>query len=212
MEATNRPLVKRTVRQQRGGDMISLRDIVDTILRNWYWFIISVVACLGLARLYLATKPNVYQRQAVMLVKDDANGTGGSRKNISTDALMSLNGVLSGSSVKNEVYILQSFQLCKQVALDLNLDVVYSHKERFKSVSLYEQKPFQATFTDSAYTQASFKVTVTNQQECVLSDFVTPEGKLTNVVKAKFGEEVQTPAGMVALVSCPDYIEKFQGE
>lgn len=212
MEATNRPLVKRTVRQQRGGDMISLRDIVDTILRNWYWFIISVVACLGLARLYLATKPNVYQRQAVMLVKDDANGTGGSRKNISTDALMSLNGVLSGSSVKNEVYILQSFQLCKQVALDLNLDVVYSHKERFKSVSLYEQKPFQATFTDSAYTQASFKVTVTNQQECVLSDFVTPEGKLTNVVKAKFGEEVQTPAGMVTLVACPDYIEKFQGE
>ena len=105
-------------------DTLTLRDILDTFLNNWGWFLFSVILCLALARLYLASKSNVYQRQAVMLVKDD-NGAGGSRRSsINTDALMQLNGVLTGSSVKNEVYILHSFQLAREVAKNLQLDVL----------------------------------------------------------------------------------------
>ena len=98
---------QRIAQEQPEEDMISLRDIIDTFLYNWKWFFISVIICLAGARLYLATKPNVYSRQAVMLVKDD-NSTGGRRSAVGTDALLQLNGVLGGTSVKNEVYILSS--------------------------------------------------------------------------------------------------------
>ena len=73
-----------TARVRRRGntsieETLTLRDILDTFVGNWFWFLLSVIICLAAARLYLATKSNVYQRQAVMLVKDDS-GQGGGRR------------------------------------------------------------------------------------------------------------------------------------
>ena len=105
MEMNSNNTAARNQRRKNTGieETLTLRDILDTFLDNWIWFVISVIISLALARLYLATKSNVYQRQAVMLVKDDSGTNGGRRSNISTDALMQLNGVLAGASVKNEV-------------------------------------------------------------------------------------------------------------
>ncbi len=147
MEANNNTVRNRTRKNASGvEETLTLRDILDTFLANWVWFLISVVICVAASRLYLATKSSVYQRQAVMLVKDD-NGQGGSRRsNISTDALMQLNGVLAGASVKNEVYILHSFQLAKEVAKNLQLDVMYSIRMGLRTVSLYDNRPFSVQF------------------------------------------------------------------
>ena len=128
MEVNNNTAARSRRRKNTNTEeTLTLRDILDIFVDNWYWFLISAILCVVASRLYLATKSNVYQRQAVMLVKDD-NGQGGSsrRSNISTDALMQLNGVLAGASVKNEVYILHSFQLAQEVAKNLQLDVMYS--------------------------------------------------------------------------------------
>ena len=42
-------------RQRMGGrkteEMFSLRDILDIFLDNWKWFVLSVIVCVGLARL-----------------------------------------------------------------------------------------------------------------------------------------------------------------
>ena len=80
---------------QKTDDMISLRELLDIFLSNWKWFLLSVIVCVALARLYLATKPNIYKRQAVMLVKDD-NSTS-RRGAISTDALMQFSVALPNS-------------------------------------------------------------------------------------------------------------------
>ena len=105
------------VREQE--DMLSLRDILDIFTSHWKWFVLSIIVCLVLGRLYLARQPRIYKRSAVMLVKDD--GTSGSRSRGGTDALMQLNGVMTGSSVKNEVYIIQSHQIMKEVVRQLQL-------------------------------------------------------------------------------------------
>ena len=139
-------------RQRMGNkgteDMFSMRDILDTVLDNWKWFVLSAIVCVGLARLYLASRPYVFQRQAMMLVKDDSSGPGSRRSSISTDALMQLNGVLAGTSVKNEVYILHSFQLSKEVAKNLHLDVLYNFKKGLKNISLYNNRPVTVDFMD----------------------------------------------------------------
>ena len=49
-------------------EMFSLRDILDTVLDNWKWFLLSAIVCVGLARLYLVSRSYVFQRQAMMLV------------------------------------------------------------------------------------------------------------------------------------------------
>ena len=88
---------RRVARNSITEETLTFRDIYDIFVANKMWFLLSVIVCLALSRLYLATQSNIYQRQAVMLVKDD-NGQGGSRRsNISTDALIQLNGVLAGT-------------------------------------------------------------------------------------------------------------------
>ena len=198
---------------QVNDDMLSLREILDMVLSNWKWFLMSAIVCLAIARIYLATKPNIYQRQAVMLVKDDA-ATGGSRRAVGTDALMQLNGVMAGSSVKNEVYILRSHMLMKEVVRKLHLDVLYTQKHRLQDVSLYNVKPFSIQFQESedSVIVASFNVEVLNKTECKLNNIVTRDGEVDYNKIVRFGQMVRTPVGKLIIVPVPEYLEKFEGK
>lgn len=171
---------KKIQRMQRADDMISLRDLLDIFIFNWKWFVLSVIVCLAVGHLYLMTRPRIYQRSAVMLVKDDSNtGSGSSRSRGGTDALMQLNGVMIGSSVKNEVYILQSHQIMKQVVRNLRLDVYYLHKHHFQSRNLYKERPFTVEF-DSAdiETQVPYSFLVVIQgQKAHITQFEMNQGK-----------------------------------
>ena len=204
---SNTPQVRTA--DQTGDEMLSLREILDMILGNWKWFVLSAIVCLALARIYLATKPNIYQRQAVMLVKDDASG-GGRRSAISNDALMQLNGVMAGSSVKNEVYILRSHMLMKEVVRNLHLDVLYTMKKRLRDVSLYDVKPFEIQFMDEGDAQvATFTVKVLNKRECKISDIRTGKGEIAYEKTVRFGQMVKTPAGALTIIPDPQHLDKF---
>ena len=199
---------------QEGEDMISLREIFDIFYYNWKWFVLSALICLGLSRLYLATKPNVYQRQAVMLVKDEGNGYG-RRSAINTDALMALNGVLTGSSVKNEVYILRSHLLMKEVARKLHLDVLYSLDGVLRDESLYDVKPFEIQFFDECEDSvklAVFDVRVVNKNEVRISNVKTEEDNYDFDKVVRFGQRVKTPAGILTVIPNPKYLEQFEGQ
>lgn len=197
---------------QEVDDMLSLRDILDIFIYHWKWFVLSVILCLGIGYLYLMTKPNIYQRSAVMLVKDDS-GTGGTRSGRGgTDALLQLNGVMMGSSVKNEVYILQSHQLMKEVVRELKLDVNYIYRHRLQTVRLYDVKPFTAQF-DSAETKRpfSFKVTVSGEKAHI-TDVVTAAGPQAYDMFVAFGQKVKAPFGTVTLMPEKRYLKQFDGE
>ena len=194
-------------------EMFSLRDILDVFLVNWKWFVLSIIVCVGIARLYLATLSNVYQRQAVMLVKDDANGGGGRRSNISTDALMQLNGVLAGTSVKNEVYILHSFQLSQEVARNLHLDVMYTFKNGLKKISLYNDRPVTVDFMQPFIEPVTFSLDIKNAQECTIHDVKMgiPMKESSYVGKVRMGQMLQTPFGQIVLTPFKENIEEFIG-
>lgn len=197
---------------QEAEEMISLREILDMFLFNWKWFVLSVIVCVALSRLYLATKPYIFQRQAVMLVKDDS-GTG-RRSSVNTDALMSLNGVIAGSSVKNEVYILRSHQLMMEVVKKLHLDVTYQLHRRLRNVSLYDDKPFEVQFLDESDTVqvASFRVEVLSKDEVRLHDFRTMEGREDYTKVVRFGQRVKTPIGTLTLIPDLEKLENYIDE
>ncbi|MBQ1973770.1 MAG: capsid assembly protein, partial [Paraprevotella sp.] len=200
-------------------ESLSLRDILDTFLVNWKWFILSTIVCVCGAYLYLATKSSVYQRQAVMLVKDDS-ADGGMRRSVGgTDALMQLNGVMMGSSVVNEIYILQSYQLVQEVVKKLRLDVIYSCEQGLRTVSLYDVKPFEVQFLDDFVSPTTFKVEVLSEKECRIFgtyykqnvDGEENEEMEYNAV-VPFDKIVETPFGRIALAGQQKYIADFIGE
>ena len=195
-------------------EMFSLRDVLDTFLDNWKWFVLSVIVCVGLARLYLASRSYVYQRQAVMLVKDDASGGSSRRSNISTDALMQLNGVLAGTSVKNEVYILHSFQLSKEVARNLHLDVMYNFKKRLKNNSLYDNRPVTVDFLQPFTAPVIFSMDIKSAQECTIHDVKmgSPMKESSYTGTARMGQVLQTPFGQLVVTPMAENLKAFIGQ
>lgn len=195
-------------------EMFSLRDVLDTFLDNWKWFVLSVIVCVGLARLYLASRSYVYQRQAVMLVKDDASGGSSRRSNISTDALMQLNGVLAGTSVKNEVYILHSFQLSKEVARNLHLDVMYNFKKRLKNISLYDNRPVTVDFLQPFTAPVIFSMDIKSAQECTIHDVKmgSPMKESSYTGTARMGQVLQTPFGQLVVTPMAENLKAFIGQ
>ena len=195
-------------------EMFSLRDVLDTFLDNWKWFVLSVIVCVGLARLYLASCSYVYQRQAVMLVKDDASGGSSRRSNISTDALMQLNGVLAGTSVKNEVYILHSFQLSKEVARNLHLDVMYNFKKRLKNISLYDNRPVTVDFLQPFTAPVIFSMDIKSAQECTIHDVKmgSPMKESSYTGTARMGQVLQTPFGQLVVTPMAENLKAFIGQ
>lgn len=203
--------------------MLSLRDILDIFIYNWKWFVLSVILCLIAGRLYLATQPKIYKRSAVMLVKDDAGSgsTSSQRSRGGTDALMQLNGVMMGTSVKNEVYILQSHQIMIQVVRNLHLDIYYTHKHHFQTRNLYDVRPFTVEF-DSVDVETlrpySFQVEIdgprariSNFKMTMKEDEEIPEVDLI----VEFGQPFRLPATQKDLVlraADQKVLEKFDGE
>lgn len=195
-------------------EMFSLRDILDTVLDNWKWFLLSVIVCVGLARLYLASRSYIYQRQAVMLVKDDSGSPGGRRSSISTDALMQLNGVLAGTSVKNEVYILHSFQLSKEVAKNLHLDVMYNFKKHLKNISLYKNRPVTVDFLQPFTVPVTFSMDINSSQECFIHDvkYGVPLKESSYTGKVRIGQMLDAPFGKLLVTPMEGYMKAFIGK
>ena len=193
---------------------LSLRDILDIFIFNWKWFVISAIICLAIGRLYLATQPNIYQRSAVMLVKDDSNTPhSSSSRGKGTDALMQLNGVMMGSSVKNEVYILHSFQLAQEVAKDLQLDVMYSIRKGLRNISLYKNRPFTVDFITEFTVPANFKLTIDSERGGTITDvkYGIPMEKSDFTAKVEWGKVVNTPFGNFVVTPIEGLFDEFVG-
>ena len=113
---------------------ITLHDLIQMVLANWYWFALSAIICLGTAYYYLASTPKIYSRTANILVKD-------SREGGDTDlaTLSDLAGLSQRRNVDNEIYILQSRRLMTEVVKQLGLTVQYETKDGLRPQDLYGQ-------------------------------------------------------------------------
>ena len=146
---------------------ITLHDLIQMVLANWYWFALSAIICLGTAYYYLASTPKIYSRTATILVKD-------SRKGGDTDlgAFSDLVGFQNRRNVDNEVYILQSHRLMSEVVKRLHLTVNYSVREGLRTADLYGRSPIEVDFiNDNSKQKLSLEVTPLRNGKIELTDF-----------------------------------------
>lgn len=216
MEETNKntKLPYQSNDDEQDESVMSLHDLWVFLCTQWKWFVFSAIICMGLARLYLATQNNTYQRQAVILVKQEQPSPAYRR---GMDALAQINDMMGTSSVANECYILTSRQLAKEVAKKLKLDVTYDLKKTLKSISLYEEKPFTARFTDEETIPAVIDMTVLGNNSVEISKIEYINANDTLIIDeskrvAHFRDTIATPAGKLVLVPDTAYLEKFIGE
>lgn len=71
---------------KQSEDFITLSDLWHLCVGHWNWFVLSLLLCVGLASCYLMVSPNIYTRQAAVLVKQETQGKNiGSNSNDKND-------------------------------------------------------------------------------------------------------------------------------
>ena len=132
--------------QESKEENIDIKELLFKYLIHWPWFVGAVVACLIAAWVYLYISTPVYNISATVLIKDDKKG--GSAGMLSGLESLGLDGMISSSqNIDNEIEVLRSKTIVKEVVEDLGLYISYADKDEFPSRNLYKTSPVQVSLT-----------------------------------------------------------------
>lgn len=178
-------LPRRAVQQNNG---LTLKSIVAFSVSKWYWFVISLVFTSSVATLYLMKTTPEYTRTASLLIKnEDKNGTAGTSIDMSEIGL-----VQNNTNLENEIRIVKSPALMKEVVKRLNLNDNYTTKEGLRDILLYRVSPVLFAPVDSTdNSEFSFSFTLQNDGKISVKDIsvngIETEDNLTTV----FGDSIK---------------------
>jgi tyrosine-protein kinase Etk/Wzc len=132
--------------QESKEENIDVKELLFKYLIHWPWFVGAVVACLIAAWVYLHVSTPVYNISATVLIKDDKKG--GSAGMLSGLESLGLDGMISSSqNIDNEIEVLHSKTIAKEVVEDLGLYISYTDEDEFPSRNMYKTSPVQVSLT-----------------------------------------------------------------
>ncbi len=149
-------------------EFIDIRKVLTQSLNRWYYFLIGLVLCLGIAVLYLKIAPKQYDVEATVLLKDQGLSDRGSGQEKFINGLDLLSG---NSELADEIAILSSYAMVRRALEQLDFTVSYFeypdswgflgeqmedevYHPKFRAVLDYEQTqiigvPIHISFPDS---------------------------------------------------------------
>ena len=139
--------INNAIAQQPENNTIDFKDLIALCLKNWYWFVISVILCLGAVTFYILKTPPEYTRTAEILIKNDKKG-----KSISTTSgeFSDLGLFSSVSNVNNEIHAIKSVSNMTEVVKRLHLNTNYFIDGRFHDNVLYGTTlPVEVTMSET---------------------------------------------------------------
>ena len=137
---------KKENRVEQPEEQVNIQEILFRYLIHWPWFVVSVIICIACAWGYLRLATPVYNISATVLIKDDKKGGGASMS--SELEKIGLDGFVSSSNnVDNEIEVLKSKSLAREVVNNLGLFVTYKDEDEFPSRELYRTSPVVASLT-----------------------------------------------------------------
>ena len=137
---------KKEKQGEQHEEEINIQEVLFRYLIHWPWFVVSVLICIASAWGYLHLATPIYNISATVLIKDEKKGGGASMS--SELERMGLDGFVSSSSnVDNEIEVLRSKSLAREVVNHLGLFVTYKDEDDFPSRELYRTSPVLVSLT-----------------------------------------------------------------
>lgn len=159
-------------------EKIDIQELLFKYIIHWPWFVGSVIFCLILAWGYLHIATPVYNISATVLIKDDKKGGSGMSPDLEG---LGLGGLMTSSkNIDNEIEVLRSKTLVKEVVNQLNLFVTYQNEDGFPAKELYKTSPVLVSLTP----QEADKL----ESSMIVEMAVHPQGSLD--VNIEVGEKV----------------------
>ena len=125
-------------------DNVDYKALLFRYIIHWPWFVASLLVCLIGAWGYLYFQTPVYQISASIMIKDDKKGGGGSADLES----LGLGGMMTSTqSIDNEIEVLRSKTILKEVVNNLELYITYYDEDEFPKKELYKASPIIVNLT-----------------------------------------------------------------
>ncbi len=124
---------------ERKSSFFSFANLFAVLVLNWHWFLLSLIAFVAGAWLYLRYTEPTYQMSARVLIKQD-----NSSKSDASDMLSQLSefGYLTNSTgITNEIQVIRSRMLMRDAVKNLKLYVEYRTQGRFINAIVYKKQP-----------------------------------------------------------------------
>ena len=124
-------------------EKVNYQELLFRYVIHWPWFVASVLVCLIGAWVYLHFQTPVYQVSASIMIKDDKKGSG------STDlGNLGIGGVITSTQgIDNEIEVLRSKTILKEVVNNLELYITYYDEDEFPEKELYQTSPVIVNLT-----------------------------------------------------------------
>ena len=204
-------------RPNQAEDFIRLQDLLYLCLAKWRWFILSLVVTLGIATYYTLTTPNVYQRTASLMIKDESKS-----QSIGSDVASMFSDMGMGnmkSNVNNELIAIQSPAVLLETGKRLKLDVDYAIDGRFHKEALYgADLPVTVDFVGFTDEQSgSFKLQLKGDGSYIISKLkgVTRDNLPvddSDEITGRIGQIIRTPLGKIKVDKAPAFTQFVSGE
>ncbi len=193
--------------QNAAGEVqgFNLRDFIFKCLSKWYWFMISVVVCIGAAAYYLYKAPKIYTRSATVLIKESAVR----RTSNDLESMLSAGGMTQqNSKLANEIIALQSPDLMRSVVERMGLDFDYFLIGRVRKHVVYGVSlPIKAKFLDPA-PRVDMEVSPVSSENFKIQ-MVDPKTKEEQSYAGAFGDTLSTMAGQLVISRVPESTASF---
>lgn len=189
--------LRRNVQQNNG---LTLKSIVAFSVSKWYWFVISLIVTMSVATLYLMKTTPEYTRTASLLIKnEDKNG------NVGTSIDMSELGLVqNNTNLENEIRIVKSPALMKEVVSRLSLNDRYTVREGLRDVMLYRHSPVLFAEKDTTAATVSFNFTLGDKNQINITDVSLDDTPLDKTFKTTFGDSIKVGNTILTVIK-PDW-------
>lgn len=173
---------------------INIQGMIEPFLRKWQWFVLSVVMVLFLTFIFLKIKSPIYKISSTILIKE-AKSSGGGKDDLAMGLLgeLSVFGGMGSNSVENELEILKSKKLMRDVVLKNNLQTsVYVLKSLGKKEVYKDKSPIVVRIInenlEEKYPEKPIQLNIKGDAVELVSK------ELSNSLKTQFGREIKLPA------------------
>ncbi|MCH2213908.1 MAG: polysaccharide biosynthesis tyrosine autokinase [Flavobacteriales bacterium] len=175
-------------RPERAERDFDLKSLFFRYLKYWFWFPLSLVLALAVAKYYNWYKNPIYAVTAKLLVKDE---------NVAKDQFLKQLDVESPSkNLENEIEILRSHSLLAKTLNELEFDVSYYLIGDLKVSEAYKDSPFivDASSLNFAAYGHFFEVFIVDSSSF---EFSYSQGEEEVTKKQKFGEAFDFELGRI---------------
>lgn len=184
----------------------NLKELLLKYFRYWYWFVLCFIVFTVFAYVLLRYSVPQYDVSSTILISQEDN-----LSDAGLSAFKDLGLEQSQDQIENEIQILKSKTLIKNVITELKLNIQYFYEGRVLEIEEYENPIVRINFlvSDSVLYQKSGAFNVRVNSETSFS-FMDSDGNELNT--HDFGNSVPTSVGEAVLTPNQKNISGFKGK